>query len=733
LSPFRPLYHLPIRYKLLLSYSAVIILAVMLGSTVIYSLVRQTIEANIESELSNSTETILNMVRTSVTVSIKNHLRAVAERNREIADHLYNSYLKGELSEDEAKKRVVSILLSQRIGQTGYIYCINSLGDVVVHPKRALHLVNVLDYEFVREQTIRKEGYIEYEWKNPDESTYRPKALYMTYFAPWDWIISVSSYREEFSSLVNVADFQDSILGLRFGKTGYSYVIDSKGSLVVHPKLQGENLLNATDAQWRFVQDICGRRSGKIVYNWKNPDEEAPRAKLVIFNFIPELDWIVASSSYLDEFYAPLKTLRNIVLVTVVASLLLALPITLHISRSITNPLKELMGRFASGATGDFTARVDRSSKDELGQLASYFNTFMARLDEYGKSLQGEILERKQAEQALRRSEEMFSKAFRSSPNGICIATLQDGRFIDANEGLLSLTGYGREELVGRTLAELGLFPVRSEVRGLLDSLVAQGSLRGLEIELLTRSKQARTGMVSAEVIELDQESCMLLNIEDVTDSRVLEREIMDVADKERQKLGQDLHDDLCPHLIGIEVLSKVLGKKLREKSLDEADDAEKIRRLMDDAIDKTRGLARGLCPVYLVADGLESALKELAVSVQAVFGVACHFHCRYPVLVHDNAVATNLFRIAQEAAHNAARHGRATLIELDLSLENGRITLKVKDDGCGIPQNGPTKGMGLHIMSYRARMIGAALDLKRCAEKGTILVCSLRNHSQEA
>lgn len=733
MSPFRLLYNLPLRYKLLISYWGVIIVAVTLVSTVIYSLVRRTVEANIESELSNSTETILNMVRTSVTVSIKNHLRAAAERNREIVEHLHNSSLRGEITEDEARQQAMSMLLSQRIGQTGYIYCINSQGDVVVHPKRALHLVNVLDFEFVREQTLKKEGYVEYNWKNPDETSYRPKALYMTYFAPWDWIISVSSYREEFRSLVNVEDFQESILSLRFGQTGYSFVIDSKGNVVVHPKLHQDNLSDASDTQLSFIQELTGRKSGKIFYTWRNPDEDAPRAKFVLFKYIPELDWIVASSIYLNELYAPLMSLRNIVLITGAASLLLALPLTLRISRSITNPLKKAMDRFASGATGDFTARMESSSGDELGQLASYFNTFMTQLEAYSTSLQGEILERKQAEEALRRSEEMFSKAFRSSPHGICLVSLDDGRFIDVNASLLAVTSFSREDLVGKTPAEADLFPDRDVVSKLLESLLARGALRSLEIEFLTRSRQMRTGLLSAEVIELEQGSCMLLNIEDVTDSRLLEREIMEISDKERQKLGQDLHDDLCPHLIGIEVLSKVLGKKLGEKGLSEAADAEKIRRLIKDATDKTRGLARGLCPVYLVEDGLESALRELAVSVQAVFGVSCRFECHYPVLIHDNAVATNLFRIAQEAANNAARHGRASLILIELSLENGRIMLKVHDDGCGIPQSPPSGGMGLHIMSYRARMIGATIEIKRGAEQGVTLACSLRNSPQEA
>ena len=126
----------------------------------------------------------------------------------------------------------------------------------------------------------------------------------MTYFEPWDWIISVSSYRNEFKELVNVDDFRDSILSLVFGQTGYSYVLDVEGNLIVHPSLKG-NYFEATDVKGRqFIREICKRKSGKIIYSWEPSGELPAREKLVIFNYIPEYEWIVASSSYLEEFYA---------------------------------------------------------------------------------------------------------------------------------------------------------------------------------------------------------------------------------------------------------------------------------------------------------------------------------------------------------------------------------------------------------------------------------------------
>ena len=130
----------------------------------------------------------------------------------------------------------------------------------------------------------------------------------MTYFKPWDWIISASSYREEFTQIININSFRKSILSIQFGKTGYPYVIDSKGTLIIHPFQEGKNIFDAKDANGRaFIQEICRNKNGEIIYPWQNPGEKKPREKLVIFNYIPEFDWIVASSSYVEEIYAPLK------------------------------------------------------------------------------------------------------------------------------------------------------------------------------------------------------------------------------------------------------------------------------------------------------------------------------------------------------------------------------------------------------------------------------------------
>ncbi len=500
----------PIRHKLFLTYAGTFCLLLAAGGAVTYGLVRRSLEQSIERELRDSTSSILNLVKTSVRGSIRNYLRAVADRNLDLVAHFHERYRQGELTEREAQEEEAAAMLAQRIGKTGYVCTLDSAGVMLIHPSPELISRNLSEYAFVRELSARKSGYLEYEWQNPGEAAPRPKATYMGYFAPWDWIVLASAYRDEFPQLLNVEDLRDAVLSLRFGRTGYAYVADLEGNLVLHPALQGENVFTLPEAPTAFFEEMRRNRAGKAIYSWRNPGEREARRKLVIYDTIPETGWIVASSGYLDEVYAPLATVRNVFLAAALGSLVLVLPLTLRLSASIARPLRELMARFSQGATGDLSVRATPRSGDEVGQLAAYFNSFMERLEANGRSLRQEVAERRQAEEALRRSEEMFSKAFRSSPHGMAILTLRDRKFLDVNDAFVALAGRGRDEILGRTPGELGLFTDPEEREAVLREILDRGQLAAREVGLLTASGERRLGILSAEAIEIWGERCAL-------------------------------------------------------------------------------------------------------------------------------------------------------------------------------------------------------------------------------
>lgn len=213
-----------------------------------------------------------------------------------------------------------------------------------------------------------------------------------------------------------------------------------------------------------------------------------------------------------------------------------------------------------------------------------------------------------------------------------------------------------------------------------------------------------------------------------------LEKELLAVSEREQRRIGHDLHDGLCQHLTASALAAQVLGETLDAQDLPEAIDAGRIVNLIEEAIGQTRDLARGLFPVRLEADGLVAALHELAGNMTKRFRISCVFQSKPLSLdVNDAAAAVHLYRIAQEAAMNAIKHGLAKHIAINLITEADVLTLSISDDGTGLPEKWRTSsGMGIHIMAHRALMIGAEFSVQREANGGTLVQCSVKQATLE-
>ena len=216
---------------------------------------------------------------------------------------------------------------------------------------------------------------------------------------------------------------------------------------------------------------------------------------------------------------------------------------------------------------------------------------------------------------------------------------------------------------------------------------------------------------------------------QEMAERQRLEEEILRVGERERRRIGHDLHDSLCQHLTGTALAGQVLGERLAAKSLPEAADAGKVVELVEEGIALARNLARGLYPVEMEAEGLMVAFRDLAANTTNATKVRCVFECDAPVLIHDDAAATHLFRIAQEAVRNAVQHGKPKRIGITLAERGGFVTLTVEDDGVGVPETArKTNGLGIRIMAHRAAMIGGSFAIEPGPTGGTIVTCSVPN-----
>ncbi len=211
----------------------------------------------------------------------------------------------------------------------------------------------------------------------------------------------------------------------------------------------------------------------------------------------------------------------------------------------------------------------------------------------------------------------------------------------------------------------------------------------------------------------------------DVTRQKRLEEEILGILDGERERIGSELHDAICQELAGVAALSNALARKLAPVAVAESAAAREIGKLLSLSIGHARDLARGIIPLHHTAIGLIPALSDFCAKTEARFRIKCRFHCKAEHPRLDAKQESQLYRIVQEAVNNAIAHGRARRIEISLAFRAGRGVLTIQDNGVGIgPNQEESRGVGLRTMAYRARLIGASFEVKRCSPRGTVASC---------
>jgi signal transduction histidine kinase len=212
----------------------------------------------------------------------------------------------------------------------------------------------------------------------------------------------------------------------------------------------------------------------------------------------------------------------------------------------------------------------------------------------------------------------------------------------------------------------------------------------------------------------------------DITERSRLQRQILEISDREQARIGQDVHDGLCQQLIGMGFTLTSMEESLSAAVRPEAASAAKLARLLDEAIDEARRVCRGLYPVRLSTQGLQSALEEMAVAASERYGVHCACERGLDTPICDVATATHLYRIAQESVNNALKHSGARNIMIRLRRNQADTILEVQDDGKGLGnRQSRSGGMGLHIMEYRARLIGGSLRFDTDS-RGTRVSCRM-------
>jgi len=380
---------------------------------------------------------------------------------------------------------------------------------------------------------------------------------------------------------------------------------------------------------------------------------------------------------------------------------------------------------------GDEVGRLDiyyleeKPEKDEgpfLKEERNLINVLTERI--------GAIVGRMEAQKALRESE---------AHNKALLGAIPDLMFqIDNNGKMLSFHAGKFVELEALFAALVGknIF-ILSDEKKYLPRRILEQVMTHIRLAILT----ARTQIFEQHIhlggmgwdfeirIVLLQANEVLGIVQDITSRKRLEKEIIEISSREQRRIGHDLHDSLCQQLTGIGFLCKALETKIADKLPLEVSEAGEIVHHIDRAITLTRKFSRSLDPVGLETNGFIHAISELAVMNENFFGIPCQFDYTETVTIEDTDTAIHLYRIVQEALHNAMKHGNATRVVITLTTDGKTNTLSVTDNGRGIPETAhQCAGMGLSIMKYRASMIGASVEINNHADGGGIVACTFQS-----
>ena len=330
----------------------------------------------------------------------------------------------------------------------------------------------------------------------------------------------------------------------------------------------------------------------------------------------------------------------------------------------------------------------------------------------------------------LKESEGIYRTIFETTGNATIIIE-KDTSISLANKEFELLSGYSREEIVNnKSWTE---FILEEDLDKMLEyhrlrRIDSTAAPRNYDFRFIDKYGNQKEIYMTVDIIPGTKKS--VASYMNVSEQKRLQSEIIRVSEQERRQIGNDLHDGLGPHLVGINFMTNLLKQKLIAKSAnEEAKNIDEINELISQAIEHIRQLVKGLSPVDIDANGLIFAVEDLTSNVEKVYSISCKFTHKSSISIHDNITAIHLFLITQEAVNNSIKHSKAKNIDVNMIENNDVITLMIKDDGIGIEKLlDKKKGVGINIMKYRARIINASLNIGQNDTGGTSVTCIFRN-----
>jgi two-component system CheB/CheR fusion protein len=387
-----------------------------------------------------------------------------------------------------------------------------------------------------------------------------------------------------------------------------------------------------------------------------------------------------------------------------------------------------------------------RVTKD--GRRLDVAVTSTVLLDDRGRTAaiattEHDITDRKQAQArleaevarqtAILREQQQRLRAILNSPDDAIITCDQGGIIESVNSATERMFGFTTSELIGQNVKTL-LMPAFEAAHDVhLQNFLNSGEQKpgGLAREVTARRKDGSFFPVELAVSEVENYRLYTGILRDASKRKALERQVLEIAELERRRIGTELHDQVGQELTALGLLSGGLLEAAKAHAEPDSETLRKISQGIQRVLRQVRGISRGLVPIEVNAQGLTDSLKELVEQLDQTSPARCSFYCDPPAAVDNDIQAQHLYLITGEACTNALRHGTPEHIEVSLLARDGRLVLRIADDGTGVPDQFHD-GLGIRLMRNRARLVNASLTILPAEPKGTQVVCTLIKDSSD-
>ena len=363
--------------KLIVFFVTIATLCIISIGTTSYILFDSYLRNKLNQELKETSEITCDFISKSINIGIKTHLGAIAQKMYQLVKIEYKRYQKNNLEKEQFYDNVRSIMLDSefgKVGYTGYIAGINANGILIIHPKS--EGVDASKHDFMQLALQMKNGYLEYNWKNPEDTLPRKKSGYIMYFEPMELYIWVSSYKDEFNTIFSITNYTDEILKPKMGGNAIQYVLNKKGDVVVHKTLKDINLMGETSLDGtHYIKEICNQNKGEISYSVKDPLTGNKDDKYCNYQTIEGYDLILVTEVSQTQLFAPVNRLGLIIAMISIVVFILSIILALVLKNHIAKPIMQLSLDAQRMGKGNLQIPISVVATDEVGQLADSIRT----------------------------------------------------------------------------------------------------------------------------------------------------------------------------------------------------------------------------------------------------------------------------------------------------------------------------------------------------------------------